>query len=60
MVCSYFMAVCEGQFDELVGSRGGSNALVVVLKNDRIVGWSAGTRRSPRCENRWEEQKNEG
>jgi len=54
------MAVCEGQFDELVGSRGGSNALVVVLKNDRIVGWSAGTRRSPRCENRWEEQKNEG
>jgi len=26
------MKVCEGQFDELVGSRGGSSALVVVLK----------------------------
>jgi len=55
MVCSFYMAVCEGRYDVPVGSRG---ALTMVLKNNRIVGWSASTRRSPRCENRWEEQKN--
>ena len=58
MVCSFFMAVCEGQYDVLVGSRCGSSVLVVVLKNDRIIGWSADNRRSSRCEHRWEEQKN--
>jgi len=30
-----------GQYDVLVGSRGGSSALAVVLKNDRIIGWCA-------------------
>jgi hypothetical protein len=58
MVCGVFMAVCEGQYDVIVGSRGGSSVLLVVLKNDRVIGWSTGSRRSPRCENRWEEQKN--
>jgi len=54
------MAVCEGQYDVLVGSRGGSSVLVEVLKHDkshRMECWYS-TRRSPRCENRWEEQKN--
>ena len=41
------MAVCEEQYDVLVARRGRSRVLVVVLKNDSIIGWSAGTRKRP-------------